>query len=171
MVRFTNLALAAATSLGIALAPVPAAAAPDGDDIAATIAGIAILGLIANSANDRDKRRSTTTRSSSRVQSRDVLRNRVIDGEFRRHDDDRYDRHSGKHRGYKKAALPQRCARYLDTARGTRLVYTSHCLNRRYKHANKLPQYCERRVRTDRGIRTVYSARCLSRDGWRVARR
>ena len=168
MTRFANLALAAATSLGLALAPVPATAAPDGEDIAAALAGIAILGLIAKSASDRDDRRDRVTRST-RVRHGDVFRDRrILDGDLRRPGQrfDRIDRH-----GYKRVALPQRCVRFLDTNRGTRLVYGRHCLNRSYKHARKLPQHCERLVRTNRGLRTVFGARCLARDGWRVARR
>ncbi len=169
MTRFAKLSLSLATALSLALAPVPAAAEPDGEDIARVLAGLAILGIIAKAASDNDDdRRRTRARSATRYGSIDDYRDRrVIEGEIINRD---Y-RKTPKGKGYKKAKLPDRCLRIIDTARGDRLVYGARCLNRNYRHASKLPQRCERLVRTNRGVRTVYATRCLARDGWRVARR
>ncbi len=171
MTRFSNLALSAATALGLALAPVPAAAGPDREDIARAVAGAVVLGIIAKAVSDKDNRRTNRTiNQNSRIPqlgSIDDRRNtRIIEGDLRRQQHS----NTGK-RGYKKAKLPDRCLRVVDTARRDRLVYGTRCLERSYKFARKLPQSCERFVRTNRGLLSVYAARCLARDGWQVARR
>ena len=182
MTRFTNLALSAATALGLALAPIAAAAEPDRGDIARTIAGLAVLGIIAKAASDRDDRKST--RSTPRLGSVDDRYDR-----YERYDrDDRYKRYNRddrgtiqgeirrrqeleRARGYKNARLPERCLMEVDTGRSIRLVYGGRCLQQSYKFARKLPERCEQFVRTTRGVRSVYGARCLAREGWQVARR
>lgn len=171
MNRFSKLTLSATTALGLALAPLPASAEPGGQDIARALAGLAVLGIIANASSDRKDRRRTSTinqnNSYHSLGSIDDRRNtRIIDGELRG------PQHSIKRKqGFKKARLPDRCLRTVDTARRDRLVYVSRCLNRSYKFARKLPQSCERFVRTNRGLLSVYASRCLARDGWKVARR
>lgn len=168
MTRFTNIALSAATALGIALAPVPAAAGPDGEDIAKALAGLAVLGIVAKVASDRDKRRDrAATQSAPQYGTVDDHNRRIIDGNFRSIDEPV----RNKKRGFKKAKLPDRCLRVVETRRSDRYVYGNRCLNRHYKFASKLPERCVRYVRTDRGLREVYAARCLARDGWRVAQR
>lgn len=186
MTRFATLTAIFAAA-GIALAPLPAAAAPDGEDIAKIIAGIAVAGIVAKAIDDRNDRK-VTTRSSTVTEfgrfgtSEDRYRDdryrdgrsydgrRVIDGTIRPYRED--DRRGPKDkRGYKQQALPDRCLLQIDTDRGSRLAYGARCLQQNYRHANKLPQSCETVVRTPRGFRTVYGARCLSRDGWRVAGR
>ena len=170
MNRFSKLTLSATTALSLALAPMPAAAEPGGQDIARALAGLAVLGIIAKSASNRDdRRRNSTINQNSRIPqlgSIDDRRNtRIIEGDLRRQ------QHSNKDkRGYKKTRLPDRCLRTIDTARNDRLVYVSRCLERSYKFARKLPQSCERFVRTNRGLLSVYASRCLARDGWKVAR-
>lgn len=170
MTRFANLAVSAATALSIALAPAQANAAPDGEDIARGLAGLLVLGIVAKAASDRNDRRTrsrtvTNNRNVYEFDSIDNRNRRIIEGDLRRIDGPK------RGRGYKKARLPDRCLRIVDTGRRDRLVYGSRCLNRSFKHASKLPDRCERLVRTRRGLRTVYAARCLARDGWRVARR
>ena len=162
MTRFSSLALSAVTALGLAVTPVPAAA--DGEDIAKALAGLAILGLIAKTVDDRRDRRKA---ASTQTHSNWFDDRRVIDGDIRRIDKPR---HSDR-RGFKNRPLPDRCLRIVDTDRRDRLVYASRCLDRHYKHANRLPQACERLIRTPRGLREVYGVRCLRRDGWQVASR
>jgi hypothetical protein len=168
MTRIKNIAIAAVTALGLTMAPAQVSA--DAEDVAKVVAGVAILGLIAKSINDRDDRQSqsVTTTQFSRVNSLDDRRGtRIIRGNIKRHS--AIKGKSGKK--YKRAALPQRCLRILDTSRRDRLVYPQRCLTQNYRYANRLPETCQRQVRTNRGIRNVYLARCLARDGWRVARR
>lgn len=170
MNRIASIAAAALAATGIAFAPTPVAAA-DGQDLAKIIAGIAVAGIIAKAIDDRKDRKSAAAASSQfpRFGSIDDRDRRVIDGKIRPYDP-YADRHGPKPgSGYKKQALPEQCLLTVETARGNRLAYGAHCLDRSYKFANKLPQPCETAVRTQRGFRTVYGARCLARDGWRVA--
>jgi len=157
--------------LGLALATTTAAPVrADGDDLAKAILGIAAVAIIAKSIDDRKDRRreEQATVGASRLGSIDrPYAGRELHGTV-----NRYDRHGPKAgRGYKRAELPQRCLRTVDTGRRDRLVYGARCLDRNYRFASKLPDRCELAVRTPRGIRTVYGARCLKRDGWIVARR
>ena len=167
MTRFTSLALSAVTALGLAVTPVPAAA--DGEDIAKALAGLAVLGLIAKTVNDRRDRREAATQSQSNIWIDEPRLGRATDGRLRRIDEPR--RNHAKRQGFKKRALPDRCLRIAETGGRDRLVYVERCLQRNYKHADKLPGACERLIRTPRGLRTVYGARCLRRDGWKVASR
>lgn len=174
MFRTASLTISAVTALSIAIAPSPATADPDAGDIAAVVAGLAVIGILAKAASDRNDRRNSPAVAESaddfgRLGSfDDYSGTRIIDGELRRHDEPRQ---WGKHRGYKKQPLPERCLREVDTGHRDRLVYLTRCLERSYKFAAKLPVACERLVRTDRRRVSVYSARCLARDGWRVASR
>lgn len=156
---FKSFTIAAVTSLSLAVTPMQAAAGPDGEDIAAALAGIAILGLIAKAASDKDDDRAKTAPSTSR--------SRFIEGEFVR---DRDPWNATRLRSVQRATLPERCVRYVRTSQGTRAVYGQRCLNQRYQFAANLPDHCQRRVRTDNGTRTVFGARCLRREGWRVPR-
>lgn len=176
MNRFTSFAAAALAATGIAFAPAPAAAASP-EDIAKILAGIAIVGIIAKTVDDRnDRKKAARTEAAEfpRWTSRDDRYHgdrRIIDGTIRPYHgfNDRWGPKAG--RGYKKQALPEQCLLRVETERGTRLAYGARCLDRTYRFADKLPQSCETVVRTRRGLRTVYGARCLERDGWRVARR
>lgn len=168
MTRIKNLTIAAFTALGLTMTPAQVSA--DAEDIAKVVAGVAVLGLIAKSINDRNDRKNeaVTTTQFGRVDALDnrngtrILRGNINrPGAFER-------RNKSK---YKRAALPERCLRTLDTNRRDRLVYPHRCLKRNYKYASRLPQSCERQIRTDRGLRTVFMARCLAKKGWRVARR
>lgn len=172
MNRFAKLALSAATAIGLATAPIAASAEPGGQDIARALAGIAVLGIIANASRDDDRKVSRDATDYSRIDSdwkrhRDWdERNRVIRGDIHRNG-----RIKDDPRGYKRAALPNQCLLTVDTGRRNFLAYGERCLERNYKHARKLPQSCEWQVRTNRGRQNVYGARCLAQDGWRVASR
>ncbi|MCG6884775.1 MAG: hypothetical protein LJE62_13575 [Silicimonas sp.] len=167
--RITKLALSGLTAFSLAFAPMPASAA-DGEDIAKAIAGLAILGIIAKAASDRDDRqtsRSADTRywPYGRIE-RDENR-RVIEGEIRRpgHGSSKFDDR------YKRAKLPDACRLIVDTRHGDRNVYGKYCLARQFKYANRLPSRCEILVRDGGRPRLVYGSHCLAREGWRVARR
>jgi len=165
MSRFTKFVLSGVTAISLALTPMSAAAAPDGEDIAKTLAGLAILGLIANAANERRSSRSTTVRRSNNNAFSTIEGSRVIDGKIRRPGELKH-----RYRGARRAALPDRCVRILTTSRGDRTVYGGRCLSRDYIYASQLPAECKRQVRTNNNrVRTVYSPRCLRRDGWQVA--
>ena len=174
MTSIAKLAISAATALGLAVAPIPAAA--DTEDVAKVLAGIAVLGIIAKAAENRSERNEARRveiddRSRyGRFGSIDDRHDRsVIDGDLRRYDE----RSTRQGKGYKKNnPLPQRCLFVLDADRGRdRLVYGQRCLERSYKFASKLPDRCRQIVRTDHGRRVVYGSRCLAGEGWRVARR
>lgn len=163
MSRFASLALSAITALSLSLTPIPAAAA-DREDIAKVIAGLALLGIVAHAANEReDRKQVTATRSAG---PNGIVRgDGVIRGEIRRHGN-----RNNQYHGVRRAALPDRCVRILSTARGDRAVYGARCLRQDYIYANQLPSSCKLQVRTNNRIRHVYGARCLRRDGWRVLR-
>ena len=176
--RFATFTLSSITALALSLAPIPAVAAPDGEDIAKAVAGIIVLGIIADAANGRKDRDTTTytTVGSSRLPYHDGEQyyngeryddRRVIEGVIRRPDVHR----RWQDKFYKRVPLPGRCRVVVDTYRGERVVYGKRCLNKRYEYANQLPRRCEVLVRTHKRTRPAYAARCLARDGWRVANR
>lgn len=177
MNRIATIAATAFAAAGIALTPTPAAA--DGEDIAKIIAGLAVAGIVAKAIDDRRDRKRARQQAEQQAQSFGRFgdgsgyyhnNRRVIDGNVRRYDPQQRRRQSFGP-GYKRLALPDRCLRTVETARGDRRAYGARCLDRRFKHARKLPSHCETVVRTDRGFRTVYGARCLRRDGWNVLSR
>lgn len=158
MKRLARLAIAGLTAVSLTLIPISASARPDSEDVAKTLAGLALLGFIASRANSSSSSRTTSTQSS-------ISSAPVIDGTF-------VDQTARKKRpGYKQLTLPSQCRRIVRTSRGDRLVYGQRCLERSFNYARNLPNSCERLVRTDRGLRTVYGARCLRNDGWTLAAR
>lgn len=163
MSRFAKLALSGLTALSLSLTPIPATAAPDGEDIAKVLAGLAVIGLIANAANDRKKKPRSQVRAANPYAT--IEGSRIIEGKVRRPGELQH-----RYRGVRRAALPERCARTLSTSRGDRTVYAARCLNRDYIYARELPSSCKLNVRTNNRVRTFYGARCLRRDGWQVAR-
>lgn len=164
---FTKLALSGATAMSLALTPMSAQAAPDGEDIAKTLAGLAVLGVIASIASDRNNSRSSRTTTTTNYQNliSGPKGRRIIDGEVSRPNNT-----SDVKRKYKRVRLPDSCVRILRTSNGNQTVYGQRCLNRNYMFASQLPEQCERQVRTNGRVRTFYLARCLDRRGWKVAR-
>lgn len=157
MKRITSFVLASATAFSLAFTPAPATA--DAEDVAAAIAGIAVLGLIAKAASDRDDDRRVVNQRYNSVSNQRIIEGQIIN----RPVDTRAQR-------VKRAALPHRCVRQLRTRQGLRPVYGQRCLNQRYQFTSSLPQQCQRLVRTSQGVRTFFSHNCLARDGWNVAR-
>lgn len=170
MTRFAKFALSGITALSLSLAPLPSVAGPDGEDVLKTLAGLAVLGIVANEIQDRKKKRKATAPAANVYDPyRSIERHdqgRVIDGTLRPRHDNR-----GPNRGVRGARLPDQCLRILETDRGERLVYGQRCLTRNYIYADQLPDRCRLTVRTEHRDRRVYGARCLARDGWRVAGR
>ncbi|MEO1537624.1 MAG: hypothetical protein AAFR73_07815 [Pseudomonadota bacterium] len=168
MNRFAKLAISGLTALSLSLGTVPAAqAAPDGEDLAKVLAGLAVVGLIAHAANDRDKKTTQTTQTSRTVTKEygsieHGEPTRIIEGTIRRPSD--------QYQGVRRAALPDQCVRIVSTSRGDRTVYGARCLKQDYIYANQLPQACKLQIRTNNRIRNAYGANCLRRDGWQVAR-
>ena len=169
MTRIKSFAVAAVAALGITFTPAPVAA--DSSDLAKALAGLAVLGIIAKTVDDRKDRRRAAAAAEQRSQKSwsldDRRGTRIIDGELRPRDWTRQNRHINA----RSQPLPDRCLRVADTNRRDRLVYVKRCLNKRFDFAQHLPGACERQIRTSRGVRTVYGARCLRRDGWQVASR
>lgn len=170
MTRFAKLALSGLTAISLTLAPLPAAAGPDGEDVLKALAGLAVLGIIAHEINDRDRKRKArapSARAYDPYRSIEGHRSpRVIEGEIRRPG-----AHKDRVKGVRRARLPDQCLRIVDTSRGDRLVYGRRCLSRNYIYAEQLPDRCRVTVRTQNRTRAAYGARCLARDGWRVAGR
>ncbi len=168
MIRIAKTAIAGLTALSLSLAPVPAVADPDGEDIARVLAGLAVLGIIAAAANDRnDRKKRNAARQAHSGRHGSIehgLPHRVIEGDIRRPGE-----RAPKGNRFRRAALPDRCLRIVSTSRGDRAVYGARCLQRNYVHVNHLPDRCRLQVRTNNRTRIVYGARCLQRDGWRVA--
>jgi hypothetical protein len=150
--------LAASTlALSLALSPItatPAAAGPDGEDLARAAIGLLIIGAIASAARD-----NTRDERADRDQYRPVepIHGRVDrGGNGRGHDRDRH--HA--------AALPQDCVLQVRTSRGTSDAYGRRCVER--AGFRTLPAACAFDVQ-DRGrTRTVYGSRCLSEYGYRT---
>lgn len=183
--RTTLTAMTAAVSLALSGVTAPAAAGPDEETLAKILAGAALLGITAHIANNRaENRREHNERERRRTRQAEVGRAEISRRGplIRNVERDRHGRPIiegtivGRHgpkagRGYKRNPLPALCRVTVDTPRGDREGYLSHCLDRHYHFASKLPRRCEVLVRTDRGLRGVYGERCLARDGWRTARR
>lgn len=132
--------VAAAMALMTAAAAVPARA--DDNDLARALAAIAVIGLIAKSIEDDDRR----------------------DGQRDwRHDRRRDDRH------WRTDVLPARCAVDTRSGRGG-IVYAEPCL-RNAGVSGRLPYSCSRDVRVRGRYVTVFPQRCLVDAGYRVERR
>lgn len=166
MTRITKIAMSGFTALALAVTPMQVQAAPDAADIAKTIAGIAIIGAIANASNNRTSSNPSPVQSLATRHRNSIEGTRIIDGRLDRNPA-RSDR--VRHR-ILATPIPARCERFLTTNRGTRSVYAARCLSRHYAYADRLPENCKLKVRTgnDR-IRSVYGARCLRRNGWQLA--
>lgn len=167
MTRFFKFALSGLTAFSLSIAPLPAAADPDGEDIAKVLAGLAVLGIIATAANDRQTDRKKASSLPAAGKSYGSIEDdrfpRTIDGKIRRPGE----RYGGK--GARRNPLPDRCVRFVTTNRIDRPVYDARCLSKTYAYVNRLPDRCRLHVRTGNRVRDVYGAHCLRRDGWQVA--
>ena len=146
--------LAATTlALSLALSPVtatPAAAGPDGEDLAKAAIGLLIIGAIASAA--RDNRRES----------------RAARDHYQPHDPrpGRGHGHGGRHDWNRPASLPASCAFEIRTDHGRSDVYGRRCVEN--AGFRTLPAACAFDVRIRGERRTVYGARCLSEFGYRT---
>ena len=180
MNQLARLAVTAVTALGIAAAPLPAAA--ETDDVAKTIAGLVALGIVAKAIDDHDDRKDREQAFAEKRSPREESRwpqlgrdDRILDDRGRWVDGDlqRYDRRARPVPGWKRnTPLPERCLFVLNRDHGgNRLVYEEGCLGRHFKWTSRLPKDCRQYVRTRNDVVPVYSVLCLERDGWRVTRK
>ncbi|MEM7718152.1 MAG: hypothetical protein AAF222_03045 [Pseudomonadota bacterium] len=165
---FTKFAMSGLTALSISLAPVPAFAGPDGEDIAKALAGLAVIGLIATAAKDR-RSKNSSSRTFTTVDPFSTIEGsrapRAVEGRIIRPN-----QRVQRARGFRQAALPDRCIRLLSTNRGDRSIYSARCLQRHYVYYNQLPRDCRFQVHGNSRPHIVFGTRCLRRDGWQVAR-
>lgn len=132
--------IAALLSLSLGFSAMTTAPARADEDVIKVIAGLAMLGILANSI--KHNKREGVTRTPTRPRAVHPVR----------------PRHS--------KVAPRRCLREQWTHRGTRNVYGAHCLQRNTRHA--LPRSCKRRVETRRGVRKFYTPHCLRKHGWKA---
>lgn len=171
-------ALLAAGSL--ALLPAPAAAGED--DVAKLIAGLIAAGIIAkviDDRKDRDELRKSERRSDQgsrwRLGSREDRHTVHRHGRYHRDRIVLPHRYGGYYRDkykserrYSPGPLPTACLYKVNTYYGWARVFSSRCLNHRYRYADRLPERCETLVRTRSGPRRVFGERCLLSAGYRV---
>ncbi|EPX77781.1 hypothetical protein [Litoreibacter arenae] len=131
--------IAALLSLSLGFSAMSTARARADEDVVKIIAGLALLGILANAAKDRN--REVVTQNQHRP---------------------RYSK-PNRPRQTKKVA-PRRCLREQWTHRGKRDVYGARCMENRAQHA--LPRNCKRQVETRRGVRNFYTPNCLRKNGW-----
>lgn len=138
-------------ALGLATA-LPARAAPDGEDLAKALLGLAIIGAIAESADSKDDRRETVP----------------VWGDRSDHWSDGH--HHDKWKKKRRVEVPAVCAVQVSKKRRTTVVFPETCL-RRAGLGRDLPRYCadEARIRGD--WQRVYTADCLREAGLRIERR
>ena len=162
MFRKTLAATALALSLAVSpMTATPAAAAPDGEDLARAAIGLLIIGAIASAARDNDR-----DDHADRGQYRPI---EPAHGRGHGWNNGRGNgRADGRGRDWRHAsALPQACVLQIRTAHGTSDAYGRRCVER--AGFRTLPAACAFDVQ-DRGrSRTVYGARCLSDFGYRTA--
>lgn len=144
--------LASVVSLALAATSVSTTPARADEDVLKVIAGLVVLGTIANAVKHRNERKAARV---SRNHQQPVYQ------------DPHHHRQHKVHRQHRRAkAAPQRCLRDQWTHRGERQVYGARCMQ---KHARaQLPQNCLRQARTNSGPRYFYTKRCLRNHGWRI---
>lgn len=113
------------------------------EEVAAIVAGIAIVGALSSNNNNKSTSRSVSRGEPVYNTNRNV---RYYD---------------------KRGVLPANCVRRFDTDRGIRNLAIRRCLERSGINTARLPDRCEVRVRTDRGVRNAFRQRCLENAGYR----
>ncbi len=133
-----------ASVLSIALAATSFTAAPAraDEDVFKVIAGLVVLGALANAA----KRSNHSEATVGRQHPQPIYR-------------------APKPPRHSKVA-PRHCLTNQWTHRGNRQVYSASCAQ---KHTRaRLPQSCLRQAKQNSGPRYFYTKKCLSQKGWRV---
>lgn len=113
------------------------------EEVAALIAGVAIIGAISSANNNSSSNTATQTVTATRSSNASI------------------------HSFERRRILPENCVRRFETNRGIRNLAIDRCLERSGYNTNRLPDNCEVRVRTDRGIRDAFRQRCLENAGYR----
>ncbi|RLJ51932.1 hypothetical protein BCF46_2157 [Litoreibacter meonggei] len=131
--------IAALLSLSLGFSAMTTAPARADEDVVKIIAGLALLGILANAAKKNDRQ----------VVTQNQHRPHHVKPKRQRHD---------------KKVAPRRCLREQWTHRGKREVYSARCMKNNARHA--LPRNCKRTIDTRNGVRKFYAPRCLRRNGW-----
>ncbi len=143
--------LASILSIALVATSFTAAPARADEDVFKVIAGLVVIGALANAANKkRDRERARAAQVNRRVEHPTPL----------------YQKNRRATRIDRARVAPQRCIREQWTHRGNRQVYGARCMQR---HAQaQLPQTCLRQNQTNSGPRYFYAPRCLRQQGWRA---
>jgi len=136
--------IAALLSLFLGLTAMTTAPARADEDVVKIIAGLAVLGILANAAKDNTRevvtQRAPKPRHPQPVRKQKVQKARKV--------------------------APSRCLQQQWTHSGSREVYGAGCMQKNTRHA--LPRNCQRRIETRRGVQSFYMPNCLRNNGWRA---
>ena len=146
--------IAALLSLSIGFSALATAPARADEDVVKVIAGLALLGILANAAKD-NKREVATQRAHKPYRAQRA---------HPRHAQKAKPRRAKSNRARKVA--PRRCLREQWTHNGVRDVYGAGCMKNNARHA--LPRNCKRVVETRNGVRRFYTPNCLRKHGWKA---
>lgn len=133
--------IAALLSLSLGFSAMTTAPARADEDVVKVIAGLALLGILANAV--KDNKREVVTQRSHKPRHTQPTRPRQA-----------------------KKVAPRRCLREQWTHRGTREVYGARCMENNARHA--LPRNCKRTIGTRNGARKFYTPNCLRQYGWKA---
>jgi hypothetical protein len=140
--RLGALITAGAAVLAIVLATaLPARAAPDAEDLAKTLLGLAIIGAIASSIDDNDNDRGRGDRYKPAPTP------------------PKRDKHAGR--------IPSSCAIQINGKKRDAVVYSENCL-RKSGVTKRLPYHCGTEAKIYGRWDTLFSAKCLRDAGFRV---
>lgn len=159
------------TALSLVLVPAaPVQAETNNDALGQAIVGLLAAGVIGLAISNNRDRNASTADVQENVRNEHRADPRHSDGR-RFGEDDRRDR-GVRHHGRRADALPGRCFRQIELRNGrVQQVYTSRCLDRRYRDVATLPRQCLTRLGGRDGSRLGYSASCLRDAGYRSDRR
>ena len=155
------------TALSLILVPAAPAQAEDNTALNQAILGLLAVGAIGLAINkSRDTSNSSVTvHQTPRHNSRNDERR--ADQAHQPRQQTRQSRHTRR-----ADPLPSRCFRQIELNNGrTQQVFTSRCLDRRYRDATTLPRQCLTRLGGRTGSRQGYEAACLRDLGYRSDRR
>lgn len=133
--------IAALLSLSLGFSAMTTAPARADEDVVKVIAGLALLGILANVAKNNN--REVVAQQSHRPRHTQPTRPRHV-----------------------KKVAPRRCLREQWTHRGVREVYGARCMKNNARHA--LPRNCKRTIDTRNGVRKFYAPNCLRKNGWKA---
>jgi hypothetical protein len=132
--------IAALLSLSLGFSAMSTAPARADEDVVKVIAGLALLGILANAAKN-DRREVVTQRRHNPRHTKPTRQRQV-----------------------KKKVAPRRCLREQWTHKGKLDVYGASCMKNNARHA--LPRNCQRTIGTRQGVKKFYTSSCLRKNGW-----